>query len=599
MFQLYQLELEQDCPYGFNEEDDINTLLNACKDSIIGYDEDIIIRAFKLCLLAHKDIKRASGIPYYTHPLKVALSIINEFGYADNDIIASALLHDVVEDSHLFDIEYIEGHFGKSIAMIVNGVTKIKGIKTRKLDKAATYAKLFEALVEDVRVILIKLADRLDNMRTLGHLDKFHQTAIAEETLNFYTPFAQRLGLIKIKRPLEILSFYFKDPDAYEEIRTELDKKRMEMIQYIQMFYQSITQNLERRAIPHIITIEHKHPYEIYKKSKEKNVSIHEIEDFYSMVVVLKTDDISECYKAYGVIANIFGPVSSLVDYIARPKINFYRALHSTHFGPDRKMVDVIIRTEEMDQIAEGGIAAIYKIKEKQAAHPNENVLRFQEEDVNNWLRWMQDIIRDGDEDAIQKIWGSIRMNQYEKEITVYTADRDIRLPKGACPIDFAFSLSDDLGYHCISCKVNGEIKSLNYELKNLERIEIITSPNSYPKPEWQDWVITHKAIVKLYDYFRNDEKIKKIELVKNDIKLVKFRVVGQDKPGMLKEITEAIGQVNILRINLSLNNNSSFEGAFTLLIPDDSNSNIIYTKLLGIKGIKIVEQLPEDDILL
>lgn len=602
MFQQYQLELEQECPYGFNEEEDKQTLVDICESSVTDYNRELIARAFDLCLMAHRHVKRASGIPYYTHPLKVAISLIKEFGYADNDTIAAALLHDVVEDSDDYSLEYIREQFGENVAKIVDGVTKIKGIKTRKLDKAATYAKLFETLVEDVRVMLIKLSDRLDNMRTLTHLPMIKQQAIADETLNFYTPFAQRLGLIKIKRPLEILSFYFKDPDAYENIRIELDKKRMELIKYIQKFHDSISQNLSKKDIPHIITIEHKHPYEIYKKAKEKNVKVSEIEDFYSMVVVLRTEDITECYKAYGVIANIFGPVSSLVDYIARPKINFYRALHSTHFGPDRRLVDVIIRTEEMDQIAEGGIAAIYKIKEGHSAfsNGNEDMHRFQEDDVNNWLRWMKDIIQDGDEDAIQKIWGSIRMNQYEKEITVYSANMDLRLPKGACPIDLAFSISDELGLHCISCKVNGEIKALNYELKHHDQVEIITSPNSIPLPEWQNWVITHKAIVKLYDYFKAEDEHVKIKAEdETEPKIIKFRIVGQDRSGMLKEITEAIGQINIMRINLSLNNNASFEGAFTLIIPDNMNPNLIYTKLISIKGVKIVEQLPEDEILI
>ncbi len=598
MFQVFQLELEQECPYGKDLESDFNILIETCRKEVPNFNEEMISQAFYTCYDAHKIVVRKSGIPYYTHPMKVALSLIKEFGYADNEIIAAALLHDVVEDNPEYTLEMLEEKFGAAVAKIVDGVTKIKGIKTRKLDKAATYAKLFEALVDDVRVILIKLADRLDNMRTLGHLDRLHQIAIAEETLNFYTPFAQRLGLIRIKRPLEILSFYFKDSEAYENIRMELDKKRMELIKYIQKFHDQITQNLSRKEIPHIITIEHKHPYEIYKKSKEKNVPISEIDDFYSMVVVLKTDDISECYKAYGVIANIFGPVSSLVDYIARPKINFYRALHSTHFGPDRRLVDVIIRTEEMDRIAEGGIAAIYKMKERQNEANNEEH-KFQEENVTGWVQWMQDIIRDGDEDAIQKIWGSIRMNQYEKEITIYSKERDFRLPKGACPIDLAFLMSDETGLHCLSCKVNGDIKSLNYELKNLEHIEIITSPNSIPKNEWQDWVITHKAIVRLYDYFKNETNQNKPQEVKEELNLIKFRIIGQDRPGMLKEITEAIGQVNILRINLSLNNSTSFEGAFTLSIPDGEGSNMIYTKLLSIKGIKIVEQLPEEDILM
>ncbi len=401
MIKEYELELEKECPYGKDEAEDKQTLLDICRENVAAYDEKMIARSFDLCLMAHRNVYRASGEPYYTHPMKVAISIIKEIGNADNAIICAAMLHDVVEDNKDFPLEYIEDQFGSEVANIVNGVTKIKGINTRKLDKANTYTKLFEALVDDVRVMFIKLADRLDNMRTLSSLPPPKQQRIADETLNFYIPFAQRLGLIKIKRILEILSFYFKDPDAYENIRQELDKKRLELLDYIQKFYEAISQNLEKKEIPHIITIEHKHPYEIYKKSEEKNIPVSEIQDFYSMVVVLRTEDITECYKAYGVIANIFGPVSSLVDYIARPKINFYRALHSTHFGPDRRLVDVVIRTEEMDNIAETGIAAIYKIKTGEATVGAEHSHRFEEEEVNEWLHWMKDLIEEGDDDAV------------------------------------------------------------------------------------------------------------------------------------------------------------------------------------------------------
>lgn len=601
--QLFEVELERVCPYGKNEQQDKQLLMEKCKKGISKFDPELISRAFDLCLLAHGGVKRSSGVPYYTHPMKVAISLIEEFGYADNETIAAALLHDVVEDTVDYPLEYIEEKFGKNIATIVDGVTKIKRSKTQQLDKAATYAKLFETLVEDLRVMLIKLADRLDNMRTLLFLPKIKQQVISDETLNFYIPFAQRLGLIKIKKALEILAFYFKDPEAYEKIRAELNVKRIELIKYIGQVDTQISESLTQKGIQHIITIEHKHPYEIYKKSKEKNIPISDIEDFYSLVVVLKTNDTSECYRAYGIIANIFGPVSSLVDYIARPKINFYRALHSTHFGPERRLIDVIIRTEEMDKIADSGIAAIYTMnKNKENIEDGIEIShKFQEEDVTNWLRWMKEIIKNGDEDAIQKIWGSIRMNQYEKEITVLYEHKPVRLPYGACPIDLAFSISNQLGLHIISCKINEELKPLNYELKNLDKVSIITSDKCEPLPEWQNFVITHKATVKLYDYFNTQKEIeeKHLDEPANETYAVKFRIIGQDRAGMLKEITEAVGQTNILRINLSLNNNAFFEGAFTLNIKDEKQSNLIYTKLLSIKGVKVVEQLPDDEIML
>lgn len=602
MNQLFEVELEKECPYGIDEKADKQVLLDLCKENIENYDEKIISRSFDLCLMAHRNVFRSSGVPYYTHPLKVAIILIKEMGYGDNALIAAAMLHDVVEDNKDYPLEYVEDQFGSEIAQIVNGVTKIKGINTRQLDKVNTYVKLFEALINDVRVVFIKLADRLDNLRTLEFLPKYKQQYIADETLNFYVPFAQRLGLIKIKRILEILAFYFKDPEAYENIRQELDKKRMELLNYIKKFHDAISENLEKKAIPHIITIEHKHPYEIYKISKEKNIPVSDIQDFYSMVVILRTDDITECYKAYGVIANIFGPVSSLVDYIARPKINFYRALHSTHFGPDRRLVDVIIRTEEMDNIAEKGIALKFKSGKKDNPANATQSHKLEEDDANEWLKWMKDIIEDNEDDAILQIWGSIRMNQYEEEINVTCKNISYRLPKGACAIDLAFKLGKEIGYHCISAKINGEIKPLNLELKDNDNIEIITSPNSLPLEDWENHVVTHNAIVQLYYYFKSRKNItKKIEPEPKpaEPKLFKFRIIGNDRQGIVKDITEAVGQINIMRINLSLNNNADFEGAFTLSIPEDFNPNIIYAKLIGIKDIKMVEQLPEDEIMI
>lgn len=602
MANVQELELEQVCPYGRDEDADRELFLKVCAEKIPNFDRRLLNNAFTLCLMAHRNVYRSSGDAYYSHPMKVAFHIMNDIGYADNAIIAAAMLHDVVEDNPDYPLDFIEREFGKEIARIVNGVTKIKGINTRKLDKANTYTKLFEALVDDVRVMFIKLADRLDNMRTLTPLPKPKQQRIADETLNFYTPFAQRLGLIKIKRTLEILSFYFMDPEAYENIRKELAKKRLELLQYISKFYDPVSESLEKKDIPHVISIEHKHPYEIYKKSKEKNIPVSEIQDFYSMVVVLRTDDISECYKAYGVIANIFGPVSSLVDYIARPKINFYRALHSTHFGPDRRLVDVVIRTEEMDKIADTGVAAIYKIQSGEANVGKEDAHRFDEAEVTEWLKWMKDLIEDGDEDAIQKIWGSIRMNQYEKEINIMCKNRIYRLPNGACSVDLAFEVGEEVGLHCISAKINGEIKPLSQELRDNDTVEIITSPNSLPLEEWQNWVITHKALVKLYYYFREAKKAKELEKDANrepELKLYKFRVVGFDRMGLVKDISDAVGQYNIMRINISLNEDTIFEGAFTLAIPDNVNPNIVYMKILGVKGITEVEQLPDDDIML
>lgn len=591
MEKVYDLYIENNNPFGKNVENDLNFLLQTGKSRISDFDEELIKKAFYFCVEGHSGKARISGSPFYTHPLKVAISLMEEFQFCENITIAAALIHDTVEDVDSVTIEKIREIFGEPISKIVDGVTKIKGVRTQALDKAHTYGKLFAALVQDIRVIIIKLADRLDNLRSLQHLKLRKQKVIAEETLNFYIPFAQRLGLTRIKRDLEDLSLYYSDREAYDSIRPALDKKRLEFVELMTTFINQISQKLDDNEVKYILTIEHKHVFEIYKMMTEQHKKLSDIDNFYSIVIVLPTNDFTQCYRIYGLVASVFGPVDSLDDYISRPKVNFYRALHSKHIGPGNKTVEVIIRTEEMDKIAEGGISALFSIKDYN------RTLILNEEGVDNWVKWMQDIIADDDPDAIQKIWGSIKMNLYEDEIIVYNTDgQSFHLPKGSCPIDFAFSLSEQVGIHCISAKVNGEIKSLDYELKSNDFVEIISSSNSFPSLDWQQHIVSHKAIVGLYNYFKNNiSKINIKSKKSHNSFVVKILINGEDKPGMLNEITQIIGKINILRINLN-SSDSMFEGALTLNVDDSNHFNEIFTKLLTIKGIKGIERVDVEE---
>lgn len=588
MVRLYELELEKKCPYGADPEADWEVLRALCAEKISDFDEKLIRKAYDFCVNDFQGILRSSNDPYYTHPLKVAISLIREFGIADNTAVAAALLHDTIEDVDDINYEDIYTRFNYDVAQIVDGVTKIKGSQTRLLDKASTYVKLFQALIKDVRVIFIKLADRLDNMRTLYHLPLYKQKLIGHETLNFYTPFAQRLGLTRIKRILEDLALYFYDRTAYEVINPALELKRKDFLGYIQQFYDLMTDKLTERAIPHVLTIEHKHVYEIYKMI-EQGKSLSEIENFFSMVITLMTDDFAECYKTYGVIANVFGPVSSFEDYIAKPKVNLYRAIHSVHYGPGRKLVEVIIRTEEMDKIAEGGIAALHSITDARSA------FKITEEELEAWTHWMESVVMTDEEDSVQKIWGSIRSNLYEEQITLFTHDgNSYSLPAHSCPIDLAFAVSEADGLHIISAKVNGEIKSLRYELNDNDKVQLITSAKSLPEPAWEDYVVTIKAIIGLNNYFTENsrELVPKVK-VKKEVE-AKFKILGEDRSGMLNDITNAIGQINIQRINLYKTSNSVFEGVFTLNVHDMSNLNSLFSKILSIKGIRGIERMEE-----
>lgn len=590
MVRLYELEIEKSCPYGKDPEADWNFLKESCLKNLKDFDEILVRNAYDFCVNDFKNVKRSSGDPYYTHPLKVALSLVNEFKLADSVSVAAALLHDTIEDVDYISYNDIKAKFGLEVAEIVDGVTKIKGSKTRSLDKSSTYAKFFNALIKDVRVIFIKLADRLDNMRTLNHLPLHKQRIIGHETLNFYTPFAQRLGLTKIKKILEDLALYFYDRTAYEVINPALEEKRKDFLGYITQFYDQLTEKLVEREIDHVLTIEHKHVYEIYQMI-ESGKSLSEIDNFFSMVITLNTNDFAECYKTYGVVANIFGPVSSFDDYIAKPKINFYRAIHSIHYGPGRKLVEVIIRTEEMDRIAESGMSALFSIKDVP------QILRYQEKDLEEWTNWMHDMVNQDEEDSVQKIWGSIRTNLYEDTITVFTNDEnEYHLPKGSCPVDLAFEVSDETGMQLISAKINNEIKSLKYELKDRDKVQFINSAKSTPEREWEDYVVTIKAIVKLYEYFKINPKLKIRKGKEKKDLLAKFKILGEDRSGILNEITNAIGQINIQRINLYKTSSSVFEGAFTLSITDSDHLNHLFTKLLSIKGIRGIERIDDED---
>ena len=590
MIRLYELELEKECPYGRDIEADLNVLLNTCRKHVDDIDEEIIKKAFFFCVDEFKEIERHSGDPYYTHPLKVALILMEEISFADNQSIAAALLHDVVEDRPEITKEVIEEEFGSDIAELVDGVTKIKGEKTQVLDKAATYSKLFLSLIKDVRVILIKLADRLDNLRTLEFMREEKQKITGMETLNFYTPFAQRLGLIRIKRKLEDLSLYFADREKYEFIKKSLEEKQLEFLGIMEQLESQISNTLNQKDVKHALALEHKHVFEIYRMIS-KGDDISEIDNFFSVVIKLMTNDFSECYRAYGIIANLFGPVRTFEDYFSKPKINFYKAIHSTHFSNNRNLVEVIIRTDEMDYLVETGMVGLLSIK---SASSNFN---FNSEDLEEWTTWMQNLVNEGEEDANEKIWGTIHMNLDREYITVFTPDRkSYQLPSNASPIDLAFAISEDMGLHCVSVKVNGQLKSMKYELQDNDVVQIISSPNSEPDESWINYAITFKAVVKLYQYFKkNDLNVEKV--VKNpQIKAVRYRVIGDDRTGMLNDITNAIGQLNILRINLYKTSDLMFEGIFMLNLPNEEIENELFTRLLSVQGLKSVEIMQDDD---
>lgn len=583
---IFELEHEEDSHYGTDIEADLNELLEVSKDRMEFYDEDYLRAAFDLCLYAHDGQFRKSGKPYYTHPLNVALILLKEFPVFDKNSVVSCLLHDAVEDSEIVDLGILKKMFEDEVADIVDAVTKISHDETSKeLNKASTYRKLFLSLVKDVRVILIKLADRLHNMRTLGHMTPKKQNEIAKETLNFYTPLAHRLGLNKIKMELENRSFYFSERETYEKIRSELKTKRMEFVEYIKVFYDLILNSLNEKGMDHTITIVHKHEYQIYEMIQDGQ-SLEDIDNFYSMVIVLDTDDVSECYKAHGILANTFNSIS-FADYIVNPKMDWFQSLNCELYGLDGKKIEILIRNREMEKIAEEGFASAFSLKSG-----SNRALKFSNDEVELWGAWMQNIIEEQGAQAKQIIWNSIKVNLFDSELVVYSKDgKPTNLPRGASIIDYAFSLSNDKGLHLISAKVNGKYQDLTYKLQSGDQIEIIASPNVFPRLDWQNHVITHKAVVQLYFYFQqhppedpNDED----EIFDYDVML---RIKGEDRDGLLNDITNAVGLAHIKRINLDANE-TKFEGAITLNIHSKKHLNILFQKLTSIKGVKSIKKL-------
>jgi len=586
MESFFDFEYEENSNFGLNPEEDLNYLIQIAKENIHNLDKDLIEKSFWYCYKHHNGVLRKSGVPYYTHPLNVSLILLNEFPNIDSPTIAAALLHDVIEDVEGIKVHHIEEEFGKEVAIIVDAVTKIRHEEMNKIvSKTATYRKLFLALIRDVRVVLIKLADRLHNIRTLHYLRPDRQKDIAIETLNFYTPLAHRLGLNKIKMELENLSFYFSDKPVYEAIRQALNEKRRDFIHYIQNFMSHIEKNLNIHNIKHTLSIIHKHEYEIFIMMQDGKF-LNDIDNFYSVVIIIDSDDISECYRAHGVLVNAFSSITFL-DYISNSKLDWYKTLISEVIGPDGKRVEIIIRTAEMEKISEEGFASQYNL-----TTGRKRSLGISEEEIELWGAWMQDVIENNEENATPIIWESIKINLFDSELNVYNKlGNPIKLPKGASVLDFAYNKSIEDGFRCISAKVNGVVKDISYKLQNGDQIEIITTENNKPKPEMIQYVVSQRAVVQLYLYFKNNPIVEDIE---DDIKEnfdVILKIIGEDKEGMLGQITLAVGSNSMKRISVDSYENV-FEANILMKIKNLKELNKLFAKLLTIKGIKSVEKI-------
>jgi RelA/SpoT family (p)ppGpp synthetase len=462
-------------------------LIAVCRKNIKQLNENLIFRAYEFSWEAHKNNIRASGEPYFDHPYSVAMILANEIPL-DDISIAAALLHDVAEDTD-YEIKDIKAEFGDKIAEIVDGVTKIKDIP-HNIEKSTVdgYRKLLLSMVDDIRVILIKFADRLHNMRTLEYLSPERQYRMAKETLDIYTPLAHRFGLANIKWELEDLAFKYTNRKVYEEIARNLNFKRGLREKYINEFIQPIEKRLKEEGFKVEIYGRAKHIYSIYNKMVKRNVPFDEMFDLFAIRIIIdEPASSSACYTVYSIVSEIYNPIPErFKDYIVRPKKNGYQSLHTVVIGPGGKMVEVQIRTREMHDVAEKGVAAHWKYKE--------NIQEFAKE-MEEWVQWVREFIEQiGDEESSQFI-ESFKLNLFQDEIYVFTPKGDLKvLPKGATPVDFAFEVHSEVGYKCIGAKVNGKIVTLDTPLSSGDQVEIITSKNQKPNKDWELFVVTSKA---------------------------------------------------------------------------------------------------------
>ncbi len=478
--------------------DKLNDLLAACRKNLRFLDEEIVIRAFRLCYEAHKNDRRASGEPYFIHPFEVSMIVAQEIPLDDISIVA-ALLHDVVEDT-AYQLEEIREEFGSEVAEIVDGATKITDIfKSREITQAESYRKLLLSMIGDVRVMLVKFADRLHNMRTIEYLPPDRQFRMAKETLDIYAPFANRFGLGKVKWELEDLAFKVLNREAYTNIKQALAEKRIERETYIAGFIEPIVEAMKEQHLKFEIVGRPKHIFSIYNKMMRLGKGLDEVYDLFAIRILLDTPNDNDCFAVFGLVSSIYTPVPErFKNYISLPKKNGYQSLHTTVIGPGGRMVEVQIRTRSMHEIAEKGVAAHWKYKEHITATDPE---------LEEWVKWVRDVFEQHGEDAPSALLESFKLNLYQDEIYVFTPKGELRiLPKGATAVDFAFDIHSQIGLRTIGAKVNGRIVPLHQKLSSGDQVEIITSKNQSPTADWEKFVITHKAR-QLIRKFLNEEQ--------------------------------------------------------------------------------------------
>src|SRR6187549_1195152 len=493
--------------YNLNEEQEkklilreYRALLRGLKEKLKPGDKRLIRLAFEMAVEAHKTMRRKSGEPYILHPIAVARICVEEIGLGVRSTIC-ALLHDTVEDTDI-SLEDIEREFGNEIARIVDGLTKISNvIDVNASQQAENFKKILLTLTDDPRVILIKLADRLHNMRTLDHMKSDKQLKISSETVYVYAPLAHRMGLYNIKTEMEDLAMKYLEPDAYKEIARKLAETKKERSRYINEFIKPLKDKLDKAELKFEMYGRPKHIHSIQNKMKKKGVSFEEVYDLFAIRIILEStpeNEKSDCWKVYSIITDEYTPAPErLRDWLSNPKSNGYEALHTTVMGPQGKWVEVQIRTKRMNEIAEKGLAAHWKYKEGTA---DEN--RF-----DKWFQQIREVISNQETDSIDFLQ-DFKTSFLAEEIYVYTPKGDVKmLPTGSTSLDFAFSIHSAIGVKCIGAKVNHKLVPISHKLRSGDQIEIITSNKQKPSEAWLKFVVTAKAKSKIKDSLKEEKR--------------------------------------------------------------------------------------------
>lgn len=479
-------------------------LLRTAKPYLQDGDTKLIKKAFNQSLDAHKDMRRKSGEPYIMHPLAVAQIAVEEIGLGTTSIVA-ALLHDVVEDTAT-EISDIEREFGVKVARIIDGLTKISGVfEYGTSEQAENFRKMLLTLSEDVRVILIKIADRLHNMRTLDSMPRHKQLKIASETLYLYAPLAHRLGLYTIKSELEDLYLKFTDTETYNDLKARIRQSQSARNRFIKEFVQPIDEELQAQEFVYEIKGRPKSIYSILRKIKEQNIPFEEVYDLFAIRVILDVPPEQEkaaCWQVYSIVTDFYQPnPDRLRDWVSTPKANGYESLHTTVMSRSGQWVEVQVRSRRMDDIAEKGYAAHWKYKDTGSIQP--------ESSLEGWVNKVRDMLESNNSSALE-FMDEFRQNLFVKEVYAFTPKGKLLvLPDKATALDFAFEIHSQIGLHGLGAKVNQKLEPLSYQLRNGDQVEILTSHKQRPTPEWLNFVITPKARSRIKDFLRDDKRKK------------------------------------------------------------------------------------------